>query len=290
MKKIFWLASYPKSGNTWMRAILSSLFFTTSGKFNFELFEKISNFDHHEKYEFLKHINLKDYQNLHQITIISKYWLEAQKNIDQQNKFVFFKTHSGNVVLNKNKYTDSNNTLGLIYIVRDPRDIAISYSKHNRVNIDDTISTMINKNTITRMALPEKNPYPILISSWDINFQSWKILDVPKLIIKYEDLLENTENTLNKIIIFFEENYGCKFHNKNEVLENIMKTTNFNSLKQHEKKYGFNEAPYFYFKSGLAEFFFREGKSKQWKEKLSKNQISLIETNFKKTMIELGYL
>ena len=54
MKKIIWVASYPKSGNTWIRAILSSLFYSKNGLFDFKLFEKIANFDHPDKYEFIK--------------------------------------------------------------------------------------------------------------------------------------------------------------------------------------------------------------------------------------------
>ena len=290
MKKIIWVASYPKSGNTWIRAILSSLFYSKNGLFDFKLFEKISNFDHPDKYEFIKSINQNDYNSLSDISVISKYWLEAQRNMNLKKKFVFFKTHSANVIVNKNRYTDNNTTLGLIYIVRDPRDVAISYSKHNRIDIDQAIATMINKKTMARTSVPKNNPYPIFISSWDINYQSWKILDVPKLIIKYETLLANTESTLKNIFNFFEKNYQYEIKKKKEFLKNIIETTDFDSLKKHEKKYGFNEAPYYYFKSGKADFFFRKGQSMQWKNELNKKQISLIEKAFKKTMIELEYL
>jgi len=60
-KKIFWIASWPRSGNTWMRAIISSIFFTKSGKFDFSLLKKIQYFDVPEAYEFVKKININDY-------------------------------------------------------------------------------------------------------------------------------------------------------------------------------------------------------------------------------------
>ena len=80
-KKIFWIASYPKSGNTWMRAILSALFYTKDGKFNFTLFKLIGMFETFEKFEYIKKINIEDFKKLSDLKILSKYWLQAQKNI-----------------------------------------------------------------------------------------------------------------------------------------------------------------------------------------------------------------
>ena len=211
MKKIFWVASYPKSGNTWMRAILCSLFFTKDGIFNFGLFKKIINFDDPSRYEFLKSLNKNDYNKLHEISVICKYWIQAQERAEVGGDFAFFKTHSGNVNVNKNLYTNTNNSLGLIYIVRDPRDVVISYSKHTRVSIDQIINDILSKNCISRTGLPKNNPYPVLMSSWDINYQTWKNLDVPKLIIKYENLLSDTRNILYQIVTFFTQYYNFKF-------------------------------------------------------------------------------
>ena len=67
MKKIFWIASYPKSGNTWIRSIITSLFFTDDGKFNFSYLNYIPYFDKKENYEFVKKLNIEDYNNLDQI-------------------------------------------------------------------------------------------------------------------------------------------------------------------------------------------------------------------------------
>ena len=112
-----------------------------------------------------------------------------------------------------------------------------------------------------RTALPKKNPYPILMSSWDIHYKTWKNIDVPKILIKYENLLKDTNNVIQEIIKFFNKYYNIDFSNLEQKINNIIKTTNFDSFKKHEKKHGFNEAPYFYFKTGIAEYFFWEGKS-----------------------------
>ena len=78
-KKIFWIASYPKSGNTWMRAIISSLFFSEKGKFDFSLLEKINYFDSPKAYEFVKNKNSEDFSNLDNMMTLYRYRNEAQK-------------------------------------------------------------------------------------------------------------------------------------------------------------------------------------------------------------------
>lgn len=278
-KKIFWVASYPKSGNTWMRAVLSSLFFSNEGKFNFDLLNLIVNFETLKRFEFVKSINSDDFRKLNDLKIISKYWTEAQKKIDLGKKdFTFFKTHSANMRLYDYEFTNSHNTFGLIYLVRDPRDVAISYSKHLGKNLDQIIEIMTTKGALTFT----KSSYPIVISRWDEHYVSWKRLNVPKLIVKYEALLNDTRHVLNEIINFFSQNYGIRFNNSEIKIANIIKSTSFDKLQQDEKKHGFKEAK----KSN----FFREGQALQWKNKLNNLQLNKIENSFETIMTELDYL
>ena len=123
-----------------------------------------------------------------------------------------------------------------------------------------------------------------------LRYKTWKNIDVPKILIKYENLLKDTNNVIQEIIKFFNKYYNIDFSNLEQKINNIIKTTNFDSFKKHEKKYCFNEEPYFYFKTGIAEYFFREGKSEQWKKILTKDHIKKIESEFRETMIELDYL
>ena len=292
MKKIFWVTSYPKSGNTWIRAILTSLFFTKDGRFNLNLLNYISNFDNPDKYKFVQKLNIVDFNNLHELSVISKYWVEAQKRAKVGGDFAFFKTHSGNVILNKLPYTNANNVLGLIYLVRDPRDVTASYSKHFGKSIDETIKSITSKNCITWTGLPKNKPYPILLSSWDVHYKTWKNFNVPKMVIKYETMLKETRSTLNQIVHFFIKNYGFSFINIETRIDNILKTTKFQKLHEYEKKHGFFEAPYLHSKKKgkVAEYFFRKGTDGQWQEELTSFQLKRIEEHFAPTMKELGYL
>ncbi|PPR48014.1 MAG: hypothetical protein CFH19_00103 [Alphaproteobacteria bacterium MarineAlpha5_Bin9] len=277
-KKIFWISSYPKSGNTWLRAIITSLFFTNDGKFFFEILKHISNFEIKKNYEFVKSLNFEDYMKLNKLNIISKYWLEAQNKLDNNIEFNFFKTHSANISYNENNFTNTNNAKGLIYILRDPRDIALSYSKHLGKDLDQIIDFMIDESSIIRTS----DGYPSFISRWDYNYLSWKNIKIPKLFIKYEDMLDNNEKIIKKIICFFEENYNYKFYNVEKKIKNILLTTNFEKLQENEKKYGFIEAEH--------NLFFNQGKKGQWLKSLTLAQKNKIESTFINTMKDLNYL
>jgi hypothetical protein len=76
---IIWLASYPKSGNTWVRSMVAALLYSGDGKFNFELIKNIKQFP--DKSFFENFTN--DFGNFNEI---QKYWLRSQELINLDNK------------------------------------------------------------------------------------------------------------------------------------------------------------------------------------------------------------
>ena len=146
-KKIFWIASYPKSGNTLIRAILASLFFTKDGIFSFEILKKIQLFENFRHLNFIKKENMQDYKKLSDLKILSKYWLKMQSKENlglRDGEFCFLKTHSAQLTYFDNYFTDIKHTLGFIYIIRDPRDVLISYTHHSMNSLDESIFHMTN--------------------------------------------------------------------------------------------------------------------------------------------------
>ena len=295
--KIFWITSYPKSGNTWLRLIICGLFFTKNGNLNnLKILNKIPKFDEFENFKFIKKISASDFDKIFKKKLydeeaqskLSKYWVEAQKKIIiKKNKYNFFKTHNARIRFNDYFYTNEITTLGFIYITRDPRDVVISYSKYLDKSLDYATNfitnnnLMGNQNTLSRM--------PEFIYNWKDHYLSWKnFKKVPGLFLRYEDLLNNTEYEINKIIDFFYLNYNIRINNKLEKINNIIQSTNFKKLQEIENNIGFYEAPNYGLKNERS--FFRAGKINQWKNKLSKDQKSLIKEKFKKQMTELKYL
>ena len=84
-KHIFWISSYPKSGNTLVRAIVASLFFSQDGKFQFDQLKHTTQFESRNRLNLIKQINKDDFLNLDQLKVLSKYWLTLQISLNFQN-------------------------------------------------------------------------------------------------------------------------------------------------------------------------------------------------------------
>ena len=291
-KHIFWLASYPKSGNTLLRIILTSLFFTENGVFNLKLLEAIRQFESTYNVYKIKDYIGKDIYKLNDLSIFYKYLLKMQekKYLNFKEDFKFFKTHSGNFNINNNFFTSEENIRGVIYVIRDPRDVCISWANHTGQTYEQSKDSMIDESLKIRWTKGNNNlfnDYNIpnsFLSSWDKHVISWTSNNwrFPFLIIRFEDMVYKKEETIRVIANFFTDKYGFKFHNLDDKILNILKTTSFKNLEKEELKDGFAEAP-------RGKKFFKTGTQKQWLKKLNKNQIFKLEEKFKIVMNKFNY-
>ena len=282
---IIWLASYPKSGNTWVRSIISSLLYSEDGNFNFNLIEKIDQFPEKKYFKDL----IKDFNDFHEIF---RNWIIAQDKINLDGKIKIFKTHQGKYTINNNNFTNSDNTLATIYIVRDPRSLIKSISNHYTLSMDEAFDFLINPRLMGdgKSFEEKKDGIYNILGRWDEHYRSWTDNKKNFLLIKYEDLIKDAEIELKRIIRFL-QNY-LNFRVDNNKIRNILKSTSFENLKKMESAGDFkeyeNKAKYK--KNGKKFNFFHLGSQNIWKENL-KHEIALkIEKNFYKTMKELEYL
>ena len=184
--------------------------------------------------------------------------------------------------INNYQFTNNENTNGAIYIVRDPRDIVLSYSSFLDKSVDDTINYMISDEAFEQDIYQNILYRKSIMGSWSYHFNSWKNYKSKEIIIvKYEDMVTNTNDTFLKVLEYLNKNNGVEI-NKEKML-NAIDITSFENLKRLELREGFTENP-------SKKPFFRNGKIGEWKQKLNKNQIKKIEEKFQKEMVELKYL
>ena len=289
---IFFISSYPKSGNTLMRLIISSLFFTKDGKSNFENLKFISQLENKIYLEFIKNINKIDFLKLNDLNTMYKYHVEIKekKNLGFKEDFTFFKSHHLMNSFNGYNYINENQIRGIIYLVRDPRDIVLSWQNFESTTIKNAVNFIVNPysaiswNDNIKSTLPKYIKPKVLISSWKKHVQSiiTNKFKKPILIIKYEDLVKDKINILVKIIKFFKDNYKIQILNTDEKILNILETTSFETLKKNEENKSFKES--------TNSIFFNKGKVGNWKENLDKKYINIIEKEFKKEMLYFNYL
>ena len=292
-KHIFWIASYPKSGNTLLRAIICSLFFTEDGKFNFKLLRKIVIFEEMSRLASClnitsKKINEKKFEN--KITLI----YENLREIQSKNKlgfsedFAFFKTHFCANFKNYN-FLIKEFIRGIIYVYRDPRDICLSWARHTNISKKESINFLLNKNaSINWIDIDKYKEYnkntPVYLSDWQNHVWSWisNKTDCPLFLTSYEEIVYDKKNMIFKLLNFFKKNYNIEINNVDKKIYNILTTTDFNYLQNIENKLGFEEAQ----KSK----FFAVGKRQQWKENLESYEIKKIEYEFENCMKHLNYI
>ena len=219
---IFWIASYPKSGNTWLRTLISSYYYSEDGIYKDNLIKKIGQFP--EKRHFT---GFKYDQNI--ITDTSRLWLKAQQKINQDKQLRFFKTHNAFGALNNQHFTDRENSIGCIYIVRDPRNVITSLKNHYEMNDEQALKWMANeKNFIYDVQNLKKDGYSDFqfISSWETNYKSWIVQkQIPFMIVKYENLLKETYLVFKDIIEFINKTTGINDKIYKNKLKNSVQST-----------------------------------------------------------------
>jgi len=266
-KNLVWLASYPKSGNTWVRAAIS-----LAVKGNLDLNNLGIN-------SFANCIlpNISKMVKLQKPGDVKDFWNISQENLSKRLKnhnSMFLKTHNVCGKIGDISFPLKQYTRAVIYIIRDPRDVAISYSHHFGVSIETAIKNLMDVgNFIFNKERLDKSE---IISSWNNHVRSWLTSDLNVLLIKYEDLLKEPEKNFEKIFNFLKIKPILK-------LSEIVKVVNFNSLSVNENELGFLE------KSKKSVSFFRKGTSQQWQSYDPILFKELIQT-FRETMKIYKYL
>ena len=279
---IIWVASYPKSGNTWVRSIISSLVYTEDGIFNFPSIKKI---DQYPQRRFLEYFT-QDYNNIHEI---KKYWITSQERINLDTKIKFFKTHHLNCKIDNYPFTNKECTRATIYIVRDPRNLIDSISNHFSKSIEESKKFLLTSKILSPGKEIELRGGNVItyLGSWKEHYKFWTNDNENLLIIKYEDLVKNIHQEIDKIIAFLKNYIDLEVSDTKK--ENIIKSTSFEALKKIEDNGDFTENVFVKGKNEKVRFF-NKGPNNNWQKTLPTKIQKDLETELNNELKELGYL
>jgi hypothetical protein len=263
-KNLIWVASYPKSGNTWVRTILQSAI-TGSVDLN-QLGKFIPNFAS-------RVADLNRGRTIAHPSQASQYWPHAQTAIsmDAGNSSTILKTHNVCAAFGGAKFPSPEVTQSAIYIVRDPRDVAISYSHHFDHDLSASIELLMNEKNFNFKAQDYFRGE--FVASWQAHVRSWMATSFPVLLIRYEDLLSQPETIIEKIITFLEIEPKVP-------VKKIADATSFRNLSHLEQQNGFSEKAH-------SVDFFRVGQAHQWEEE-DRSFKPLVDA-YSETLVKLGY-
>ena len=275
---IIWLASYPKSGNTWIRLFLDNLF-SSSDKFHI-------NQNLIQQFPLRKHFSGLT-ENINNQNELAKNCIDAQLRLNLDGKIKVLKTHNALWKFNNGEYsfTDEINTIGVIHIVRDPRNIVTSILNYfQKKNYENAIEFMKKDKVIG--GGDEDAGLPTIIGSWSNHYKSWKKFKKNYLLVKYEDLLKDPKNEFFKITNYLKKVANYNFDQKK--IEKAIVDCDFQNLSDQEDTFGFDgNSPT---NKKLNQKFFNLGPRNKWQDILDDKIKDRIELIFKDEMKDLGYL
>jgi sulfotransferase family protein len=273
MSKIIWLASYPKSGNTWMRAFLHNLFRDPNEAYDINKITDLSISD--SSIDWYRAQDKRDWTEWSAVDVARMRRGAQLAMCRVKPDDVFVKTHNASVVFLGYPMMHQDLTAGAIYIVRNPLDVCISLSHHYGTDLDTTVEILADPSIGSKTN--DKIVYEVH-KSWSIHVDSWTNPPRPGLaVLRYEDMLNNPIKTFGGLSQFLGLNPPRKR------LERAIERASFKTLRRQEDEQGFKE------KSPFAQKFFRDGRAGQWRELLTPAQIDKVASAHKEQMQRFGY-
>jgi hypothetical protein len=276
---IVWIASYPASGNTWVRLFLYHLMRATAGVPN--VGGEINNVGRSSLYEIQQVALFQEFLkqpvtevNWHQIATVRPQVQAAIAN--RSSGVVLVKTHSVLGGIQGLETISLGVSAGSIYVVRDPRDVAVSLAAHFSMPIDKAIAIMAT--SAYRTETTSEAVFEIW-GSWSQNVQGWTMKPhEAALVLRYEDILADPRTQFTAVSNHLRQSPTP------EQLTDAIESVAFKRLQEEERADSFHDY------DGKAGKFFRVGRAGQWREKLSQAQVNQIVETHGDQMRRFGYL
>jgi hypothetical protein len=278
-RNIVWLASYPKSGNTWFRAFLSALKTGDAGV-------DINNLK--DSAFFAKRDTFEEFTDLDSRYLyhgeVKQLLPDVYRAFSNESETIqYLKIHQAYTFNNDNEpLIPSSATRAALYFIRNPLDIAGSLANHMAKSMDEAIEMMNDSSSLLANQPGNHNTHRQLrqeLLSWSAHAESWTSQDkFPLLVIRYEDMLSDTLAAFTKAVAFL------GIDASGEQIKHAIEASSFSRLQQMEKDRGFRE------KNWQSQQFFRSGTMGNWKKELTPGQIERVINANHDMMKRYGYL
>lgn len=272
-RTLVWLASYPKSGNTWLRAFLANYFIEGSEPVSINEMQKISFGDSSAPaYADLGRSNPMMLTPAQVVALRERHLERVSRNAPTN----FVKTHNANIRIVGRRLIPPRLTRAAVYIIRDPRDMVLSYADHFGLNAAGAAAAVASPRngvpTNTRTVMQ-------FLGNWSDHVRSWaKAREFPVLVLRYEDMLADPAGQFEKVLRLIGAPIDAG------VLAQATRFCSFEVLAAQEAATGFRE-------QGSAQArFFRKGVSGQWRDALPDSIVARIAADHGATMKHYGYL
>jgi hypothetical protein len=277
-RKIVWLASYPKSGNTWFRIFLANLQNNGTVPIDINALEKSLMASNRLLFDEATGISSADL-TFGEIEALRP---EVYEHIARQSEdLVFQKIHDAYTCnISGKPLIPESATRCVLYFVRNPLDVAVSFAHHNNTSCAAIIGEM-NNDEYSFYQRPDKLNLQLTqrLLTWSNHVLSWvDDSGLPLKVIRYEDMKERPFETFKAAIEFV--GFACN----DEQIEKAIRFSSFDILREQEQEKGFRE------KSPSSKSFFRKGLVGSWKEELSPGEAQTVIQNHHAVMERFGYL
>jgi len=273
MGAIIWLASYPKSGNTWMRVFLHNLLLNAKEPVDINSLHFFTLGEGNAR--FYKPFDPRPLSELSETEVMALRPQVHELLTRASPDSVFVKTHHFLGEIEGMPLITMSHTAGAIYMVRNPLDVVLSYANHFGMPIDQAIEEMANDGTGSKPSDRNARQY---YGSWSLNVSSWTQNAVPTLhVVRYEDMQERPVETFVGVARFL------GLDPPRERLDRAIAHSSFGALKAQEEKHGFVERT-------EHTRFFREGRTGTWRTVLSEEQVARLVADHREQMERFGYV
>jgi len=283
MAKITWLASYPKSGNTWTRVFLTNYWRNGDAPADINELEEtpIASSRHiFDEYSGVDSGDLTADEIDRLRPAIYRYYAHDLEKQGREERYC--KIHDAYTFLPDGQALfPPDITAGAIYILRNPLDVAVSYANHNHSTVERSVEFMAMPNhTLAKGRGGLANQVHQLLLTWSEHINSWmNVTTFPTHLIRYEDMIADPLTAFTGVIRFIGGDVTDAAR-----IDKAIHFSAFEELQKQEQEKGFRE------KMPLSKMFFRKGKIGSWREKLSPELAERLMRDHREVMLKYGYL